>query len=561
MKLTTIPRTWRHLRRYRQVLGVLLKFGLDDVVDIARKDLVVRFGGQIIPRLKRDINSGMSRAERMRLAAEALGPTFVKMGQILSMRPEIIHPDIAIELQKLQDEVAPIPFEEIKSVIRNELKEEPEKVFAEIIEEPLAAASIAQVHRAKLHSGKSVVLKVQRPDIKAIIDVDMEILADLARILSKHSQGLIAQNPVAIVNEFDRSIHRELDFLQEGRSIQRFGRMFADDSTVFIPAFYPELSSPRLLVMDYMDGIKASNLAEIADAGLDRIVIAKRGARLILRQIFEFGFFHADPHPGNIMVLDENIIAPLDYGMVGHLDEPAIDELGNVLIGVIRKDVRRILRSFEQLGISHGYESSSSLYVDMEDFINRYYEIPLQQLQVSTLLSEIFDIVQKHHLTIPPNLSLMLKALVTVEGLGRTLYPEFDFVSEVRPYLKKVTLHRYDPRRRFRDMLILMEDMYRLVEELPPGIQDILRKVRQGELKVQFEHRNLERLTMEMNRSSSRLAAAVIIGSLIVGSSLVMQVKLGPSLFGFPLLGIIGYLLASVLGLKLIWDIFRSRNS
>jgi len=483
------------------------------------------------------------------------------MGQILSMRPEIIHPDIAIELQKLQDQVAPVPFEEIKSVVRNELKEEPEKVFAEIIEEPLAAASIAQVHRAMLHSGKSVVLKVQRPDIKAIIDVDMEILADLARILSKHSQGLIAQNPVAIVNEFDRSIHRELDFLQEGRSIQRFGRMFADDSTVFMPAFYPELSSPRLLVMDYVDGIKASNLAEIADAGLDRIVIAKRGARLILRQIFEFGFFHADPHPGNIMVLDENIIAPLDYGMVGHLDEPAIDELGNVLIGVIRKDVRRILRSFEQLGISHGYESSSSLYVDMEDFINRYYEIPLQQLQVSTLLSEIFDIVQKHHLTIPPNLSLMLKALVTVEGLGRTLYPEFDFVSEVRPYLKKVTLHRYDPRRRFRDMLILLEDMYRLIEELPPGIQDILRKVRQGELKVQFEHRNLERLTMEMNRSSSRLAAAVIIGSLIVGSSLVMQVKLGPSLFGFPLLGIIGYLLASVLGLKLIWNIFRSRNS
>lgn len=561
MRLFSIPRTWRHLRRYRQVLGVLLKYGLDDVVDIARNDLVVRFGSQIIPRLERDVKSGMSRAERVRFAAEALGPTFVKLGQILSMRPEIVHPDIAIELQKLQDEVAPVPFEEIKSVIRNELKEEPEKVFAEIIEEPLAAASIAQVHRAKLHSGKSVVLKVQRPDIKAIIDVDMEILADLARILSKHSQVIIVQNPVAIVNEFDHSIHRELDFLQEGRSIQRFGRMFAEDSTVFIPAFYPELSSPHLLVMDYVDGIKASNLAEIADAGLDRVVIAKRGARLILKQIFEFGFFHADPHPGNIMVLDENVIAPLDYGMVGHLSEPVIDELGNVLIGIIRKDVRRILRSFEQLGISHGYESSSSLYVDMEDFINRYYEVPLQQLKVSTLLSEIFDIIHKHHLTVPPNLSLMLKALVTVEGLGRTLYPEFDFVSEIRPYLNKVTLHRYDPRRRFRDMLILLEDMYRLTEELPQGIQDILRKFRQGELKVQFEHRNLERLTMEMNRSSNRLAAAVIIGSLIVGSSLVMQVQIGPSFFGFPLLGIIGYLLASVLGLKLIWDIFRSRNS
>ncbi len=561
MRLSSIPRTWRHLRRYRQVLGVLLKYGFDDVVDIARKDLVVRFGGQIIPRLKRDINSGVSRAERMRLTAEALGPTFVKMGQILSMRPEIIHPDIAIELQKLQDEVAPIPFEEIKSVIRENLEREPEEVFAEVTEEPLAAASIAQVHRAKLHSGKSVVLKVQRPDIKAIIDVDMEILADLARILSKHSQGLIAQDPVAIVNEFDRSIHRELDFLQEGRSIQRFGRMFVNDPTVFIPAYYPEFSTSHLLVMDYVDGIKSSNLKQIAEAGLDKVIIARRGAQLILRQIFELGFFHADPHPGNILVLDDNVIAPIDYGMVGILDEPVINELGNLLIGIVKKDIRRILKSFEQLGISQSSNRENEVRSDLTDFINFYYEVPLNQLQVNVLLSEIFDIVQRHQMTIPPNLSLMLKALVTVEGLGRTLYPEFDMVAEIRPFLKRITLQRYDPRRRFRDAVVLMEDIYSLAEEIPSGLQDIMRKIKQGELSVQFEHRNLERLTTEMNRSSSRLAAAVIIGALIVGSSLVMQVPLGPSIFGFPLLGIIGYLLASVLGLKLIWDIFRSRNS
>jgi len=561
MKFTTIPRTWRHLRRYRQVLGILLRYGFDDVVDVARKDLVVRFGSKMIPRLKGKLDSKMSRPERIRHTAEDLGPTFVKMGQILSLRPEIIPPDVAAELQKLQDTVAPISYEEIKAVINRELGNEAEKVFAEISEEPLAAASIAQVHRAKLQDGTSVVLKIQRPDIKKIIDVDLEILNDLAQILSKHTQGLANQDPVAIVNEFDRSIHRELDFLQEGRNIQRFGRMFADDPTVFIPTYYPEFSTSHLLVMDYVDGIKSSNLKQIAEAGLDRVIIARRGAQLILRQIFELGFFHADPHPGNILVLDDNVIAPIDYGMVGILDEPVINELGNLLIGIVKKDIRRILKSFEQLGISQSSNNENEVRSDLTDFINCYYEVPLNQLQVNVLLSEVFDIVQRHQMTIPPNLSLMLKALVTVEGLGRTLYPEFDMVSEIRPFLKRITLHRYDPRRRFRDAVVFLEDIYSLAEVIPPGLQDIMQKLRRGELSVQFEHRNLERLTTEMNRSSNRLAAAVIIGSLIVGSSLVMQVSLGPSLFGFPLLGIIGYLLASVLGLKLIWDIFRSRNS
>ena len=560
MKLSSIPRTWRHLKRYRQILGVLLKYGFDDVVDIVHKDLVLRFGSKMFPRIKGGLDSRMSRGERMRLAAEELGPTFVKMGQILSLRPDIIPPDIAAELQKLQDRVAPIPFKEIEEVVHSELEKEPDEVFTEVIEEPLAAASIAQVHRATLRNGKSVVLKVQRPGITATIDVDLEILADLAQIIYKHAQGILNQNPVSIVEEFDRSIHRELDFLQEGHNIQRFGRMFADDPTVFIPAFYPEVSSPRLLVMDYVEGIKSSSLDEIAQAGLDCVIIAKRGANLILRQIFEFGFFHADPHPGNILVIDDNVIAPLDYGMVGYLDEAVIAELGDALTGVVHKDLRRVLRAFEQLGISHGAGDRQSLNTDLGDFINRYHEVPLQQLQISALLSEVFDIVQKHRLTVPPNLSLMLKALVTVEGLGRTLYPEFDMVSEVRPYLRRIILRRYDPRRRFRDGLVLLEDLYRLAEEIPPGLIDILKKVRYGDLRVQFEHRNLERLIGEMNRSSNRIAAAMIIGALIVGSSLVVQTSIGPSLFGFPLLGVIGYLLASVLGLKLIWDIFRSRN-
>jgi len=555
-----IGRGWRHMHRYRQILGILLKYGFGDVVDVARRDLIGRFGDKIIPLLGKHVDSSMSRAERLRYAAEELGPTFVKLAQVLSMRPDLVPLDIAAELQKLQDEVSPFSYEEVRSIIKEELKQELETAFSHVDEQPLAAASIAQVHRATLHDGRQVVIKIQRPDIQDIINVDLEILSDLAKVLHRHSLNTVVSDPVAVVEEFNRSIHRELDFLSEGRNIHRFGLMFADDLTVLIPSFYPDLSSSRVLVMDFVDGIKASRLEELERKGLDRTVIAERGAQLILKQVFQHGFFHADPHPGNILVLEGNIIAPLDYGMVGNLDESTIEALGSMLAGIIHKDSNRILRAFDALGITHDVANKVALRSDINGFVSQYYEVPLQELQVSDILKEAFDLFRAHQMTLPSNLSLMLKALVTVEGLGRLLHPDFDMVSEVRPYVSQLMFRRYDPRRRFRDLLNVFDDFSNLVEELPQGVRDTLRKINAGELRIQFEHRNLDKLTKEYNQSSSRISSAVIIAALIIGSSLVMQVPSGPSLFGFPLIGVIGYLIASVLGLMLLWNIFRSKR-
>ena len=555
-----IGRGWRHMHRYRQILGILLKYGFGDVVDVARRDLIGRFGDKIIPLLGKHVDSSMSRAERLRYAAEELGPTFVKLAQVLSTRPDIVPPDVAEELQKLQDEVSSFSFEKARTIISEELGQEPEAAFSHIDEQPLAAASIAQVHRATLHDGRQVVIKIQRPDIEDVINVDLEILSDLAKVLVRYSLNSVVSDPVAVVEEFNRSIHRELDFLSEGRNIHRFGRMFADDPTVLIPRFYPELSSSRVMIIDFIDGTKASHLEELEREGLDRTVIAKRGAQLILKQVFQHGFFHADPHPGNILVLEGNVIAPLDYGMVGNLDESTIEALGSVLAGIIHKDTNRILRAFDALGITHDVTNRIALRTDINGFVSQYYEAPLQELQVSDLLKEVFDIFRAHQMTLPSNLSLMLKALVTVEGLGRLLHPDFDMVSEVRPYVSQLMFRRYDPRRRFRDFLNVFDDFSNLVEELPQGVRDTLRKVNAGELRIQFEHRNLEKLTKEFNQSSNRTSSAVIIAALIIGSSLVMQVPSGPSLFGFPLVGVIGYLIASVLGLLLLWNIFRSRH-
>ncbi|MCK4715893.1 MAG: AarF/ABC1/UbiB kinase family protein, partial [Candidatus Marinimicrobia bacterium] len=548
MKLTSLPRTWRHLRRYNQVVRILLKYGFDDVVDAASKDLILRFGEKFIPRLKSDKKEGRPSAERLRNAIEELGPTFIKMGQILSMRPDVIPSDTAYEFQKLQDEVTPISFEEIEKVLRNELKNDPYKIFSEISKESIAAASIAQVHRGKLKDGKDVVLKIQRPGVRAVIDVDMEILGDLARVLSKYFQEKLTQDPVAILDEFDKSIHRELDFIQEGKNISRFKRNFDADPTILIPQCYPEYSTSNLLVMDYVDGIKASNIDMIEKAGLDRQTIAKRGTHLSFRQIFEFGFFHADPHSGNIVILPGNVIAPLDYGMVGQIDEITIDHLGDLIVGVIRKDIHRIIRAFEHLGIVDYTVDIDALKTDIANIIENYYGVPLKELELRILMNEFFDLIQSYRLVLPPRLSLALKAMLTAEGLGRLLYPDFDAVSELRPYLRKIIMRRYDPRRKFREGIVLFDDLALLAEELPKKARIIINKAASGKFAIQFEHRNLERLVDELGKSSNRLSAALIIAALIIGSSFVIQASIAPKLFGYPLIGIIGFLLASVLG-------------
>lgn len=501
----------------------------------------------------------MSRGDRLRLAAEELGPTFIKMGQVFSSRPDLIPPDIAAELEKLQDKVAPLPFDTIKKVIEKQLGGPVEDYFSDIEEESLAAASIAQVHKATLKSGEDVVLKVSRPGIRSTIEIDLEILSDLAGVLTKYTDDLPFQDPLGVVEEFDKSIHRELDFLQEGRNIERFARMFQTDATVYIPKYYSELSTSQLLVLEYIDGIKVSKLDKIREAGLDPVLISERGARLVLTQIFEYGFFHADPHPGNIMVLPDNVIAPLDYGMVGYLSDATIEELGNIMVGVVKKDIRRVLRSYDSLGITRQTSDLRSLQETMEEYINRYYEIPIGELKVEELVVELFGIVHKHHLKMPANLTLMIKALVTLAGLGIRLNPEFDMISQARPYAKRLMLKRFDPRHRLQQGLTMIDGLYRLGEDFPEAARDIITKARRGEITLQFEHRNLEDLVGEIHRSSNLLAQALIIASLIVGSSMLVQVSFGPHLMGLPVFALIGYSMVVLLGIRLIWEILRGK--
>ncbi len=555
----SIPHTWRHLKRYNQVISVLIKYGFSDLVEAARKDLITRFGEKFIPHGRKFKTGSLSRSERIRLALDELGPTFVKLGQILSLRPDIIPAEIAAELTKLQDAVTPLPFDTIDKVIRTELNGDPEKVFREIQPEPLAAASIAQVHKGFLITGEPVAIKVQRPGIGLTIETDVEILHDLAVILQNYFLEKFALDALAFIAEFDRSIHRELDFIQEGRNLKRFRQFFSGDEKIFIPSFYAEYSTTRLLVMDYVEGIKASEIDRLEAAGISRQIVAERGVQVSFRQIFEFGFFHADPHPGNLMVLPGNIIAPIDFGMVGQIDEVTIDNLGNVILGILKKDVTRTLRALEDLTDTDLSHAIYTLRIDLNTLINNYSDMPLKDLQLSALMEDFFGMVRKYSLRIPPHLALMLKALVTVEGLARILYPEFDVLAALKPYIQKITLRRFDPHRLLRDGSLVLDDFSGLITDLPRKLRAIVNKAAEGNFAIQFQHRNLEHLIEEFHRAANQVSLALVLAALIVGSSLAVLVSTGPKLFGYSLIGVIGYAIAIVIGLKLLWNHFTKR--
>ncbi len=556
MRLTRLPRAYWSLRRYRQILGVLIKYGFGDLLETlkVRHRLLGR-----LPRLRalRELE-GLSRPERLRLAFEELGPTFVKLGQLLSLRPDLVPPEYSQELTKLQDEAAPFPFVEVQRKIEGQLGRPLPELFSEFAEEPLAAASLAQVHHAILKDGTEAVVKVQRPGVRETIRADLIILEDLAQFIARYVPESELYDPVGTVQEFAKTLRRELDFVREGRNMELFHRNFSNDPTIHIPKVYWELTTPEILTMERIVGVKVTELEGLERAGLDRRQIAINGANAILKQVFEHGLFHADPHPGNILVLENNVIAPLDFGMVGRLDRSLREAVGELLVGVVRKDVERIVRTLRELGSVDEGVDLMALRTDLADFLDRYYKVPLYRLDVGQLLDELLAMMREHRARLPAGLVMMGRALVIEEGVGRVLYRQLDMITLAKPYVRRLVLRRLLRQGELRDWGAVLEETGRLLQELPGELRLLLRRLRQGGLRAQFEHLGLDRLILELDRASNRIAFALIIAALIVGSSLVMQLELGPRLFGLPLFGFLGYGFAAVFGLWLVIAILRS---
>lgn len=556
-KLGAIGRTYRHLNRYHRILRVLFKYGFNDLVDRLHIDQYLESGLQMINRKPREQIARLSRPERLRLVFEELGPTFIKLGQLLSTRPDLIPADYLDELARLQDEVPAFSLAEVHAIFREELGRSPDEVFHYFDAEPLAAASIGQVHRARLDSGAEVVVKVQRPDIDTVIAVDLEILAHIAGLMEQYLEEVQGHRPTAIVQEFARSLSREIDFAVELANIQRFARQFERNQAIHVPLVYPELSTQRVLVMEYVLGIKASMTTQLREQGYDLQLIAERGATLVMEQIFVHGFFHADPHPGNLFILPDNVVCFIDFGQMGRLSRKDREDFTDLVLDLVAGDERNIVDGVLKVTVQLGEVDREGLGRDLGSLMDLYLYRPLDELEAGRILQDLLDLVTRHKLTFKPAFYQMMKALSTVEGVGLMLDPKLELIRLARPFMRRIRLERMRPGRLAEEIARTGSGYLQLLRELPEELRSILRQLRGGRMRIEFEHHGLQALGAALDRVSNRIAFAIVLAALIVGSSLIVLSDIPPHWHDIPVIGLLGFLVAGIMGFWLLLSIIR----
>ncbi len=556
-KIGMIGKTYRHVNRYMEIIGVLTKYGFADIISRSRLESVIDFGRKIVFRKADSTIHTLSRWERMRLVLEELGPTFIKFGQVMSTRADLIPIELIHELEKLQDSVPPFSGEKAISLVEQELGKPISEVFESISYSPLAAASIAQVHKAILIEGEEVVVKVQRPGIDRTIETDLEIMFHLAMMMEKHVQEMRSLNIVKIVEEFERAIHKELNFAIEASNLERFGNNFQKDPNIYVPKCYRNFSTKKILTIEYIDGIKISDIKSIKANDLDCKIIARRGADLVSKQIFEFGFFHADPHPGNILVLPENVICFLDYGMMGTLTRTTRELITSMAAGAIHRDIDKIIRNLLRLCETDGEVKTRKLELQITELIDRYFNQSLEQMDMAALVNDLMKFYPENNLKMPSDLYLLGRSMLLLQGNGEILDPDFNVAVHIEPYLKKMIRERLHIRKIAKDLFISSEELLQLMKELPFEIREIIEKVKNGTIKMDIEHKGLDPMLGTHERISNRISFAIVLASIIVGSSLIVLSKIPPLWNDVPVIGVVGFIAAGLLGFWLLISILR----
>lgn len=552
------PGLFRRIGRLSQILDVLMKYGFGYLVD--RTDLDRTALGRRIfhPRSRKHNLWDMPTKVRLRKMLEELGPTFIKFGQILSTRPDLVPIDICKELSKLQDDVPPFPFAEVKIIIEGEFAKPLGEMFRHLSEKPRAAASLSQAHNGLLKTGEKVVVKVRRPHIERIIEQDLDILLQLARLAERHLEELRPYNPVMIVGEFSDSIRRELDFTIEANNTNRMHQLFEGDQTVHIPHLFPQASGKRVLTLERIEGCKITDLPYLEKAGLDPKELAVRGGNAFLKQIFEHGFFHADPHPGNLFAMEGNVVGFIDFGMVGRLREQTKAQIAEILLALTMRDIPRLIEACLSLGAADEHTDMVKLELDLAEFVDRYYVSTLQEFKLAAALRDLVEIVARDHLRMPQEFTLLAKTLVTIEGVGEALDPHFDMVGLTKPYAQRLVEQKFSPQALFRDLRASLENLYHFVVSFPKDISQILNQLKRGTLRLEIHNREQEKMVHAVNRTGYRLSLSLIVTGLLIASALMLQIGNGPTLFGYPALGVVGLMLASILGLWLVVSIIRT---
>lgn len=546
-----------HLSRYRQIAEVLARHGLGYLLSVAGLERFVPFHKGLLGHPRRD--RPYTRPEHIRMALEELGTTFIKLGQILSTRADLLPPEYQTELAKLQDAAPPVPSNIVLELVVAELGRPIDKVFASFDPTPLAAASIGQAHGATLHDGTEVVVKVRRPGVVEQVEEDLEILQNLAAAASRRWEFADQYDLVGLAQEFAQTLRAELDYIREGRNAERFAANFAEDPNIHIPRVFWEMTTSRVLTLERIRGSKINDLAALEAAGIDRRALAERAARIILKMVFEDGFFHADPHPGNFFIEAGGRIGLIDFGMVGTVDERTQEQLVEILLTLTGHNVDRLVDALLDVGVVRHRVNRDLLRRDLEHFLSRYYGRPLSEITVSPIISDALAVVRRHRLQLPPNLALLLKTVAMHEGLVMQLDPSFRLTTVMEPYAQRLLLRRFSPVIWARRLGQASVDLAWLGTELPQHLRRFIGELERGGLEIGMRPEGFEPIIGRFERLTNRLVLGIIAAAFINGLAVLISVYHPPGWEQWAgVFFAIGFIFAAALGAYLAWSILRS---
>ena len=552
----------RELPRLHEITSVLIRHGLGDFVQRIGIAGVLERAGRILQWGEAGDVLKLDPPQRIRMALEELGPAFIKLGQVMATRVDLFPPSWIAEFEKLQAQVPPVPFDELLPELERALGRSPFEVFRDLETTALAAASIAQVHRAKLQDGTPVVLKIRRPGVRAKIDADLRLLRRVAELVESEMPEARRYRPVEVAAQFTRSLEREIDFATETRNIERFAKNFAGDPHIVIPRVYPEWTSDALLVQEHIEGIPATDPAAVDAAGLDRKVLAARGTQFFLTQILIHGFFHADPHPGNVIYLRDHRMVIIDFGMVGRLSPQRRSQVIDLLAGLARMEQEPMLDVLLDWA-GDAYVDEAKLASDVNELVFEFEDVPLKNIRIGNVVRDFAAIVREHSIVLPSDLSMMFKALLTLEGLGRQYDPDVHIIEHLAPLLRNALDERYQPMELLRRGQGALSGFLNLVGSVPRDFARLLREARRGKTRVDLDLKRLDQFGSQMERTLDRGTVGIMTASLVIGSAIVMSVPEGPTLFGIPILttlGLAGYLIAFVNSVWIIYGMWRARR-
>lgn len=558
---TTKENPVSQVKRTRQVVAVLAKYGFEDFISHPPLNRLLPPSDKFLPKRKGKSITHYTRPERIRMVCENLGATFIKFAQIASNRPDLLPDDIILELSKLQDSAPKVSESIIKEILNQQFGNQLYQRIESIDFTPLASASMAQVHRATLLGGKEVVLKIQRPNIAENIKADIKIMKTLANIIEQYFPKYAIFQPVELVKVFERSILKELQFNLEAVNLTRFARIFKGRKDIYVPTLYKELSTDKVICMEYIEGVKINNFKAIDEQGIKRQDIAQQGIDLYFEQIFNHGFFHADPHPGNIFILKGGQICFLDFGLMGTITNENKKLLQEIILAFGSQNAKQLKHILVNLSSIKTPSHFDSLEEEIRDHFSEYAHLSIGEIHMEELIDMLNLIFFKYKIKVPPNLLLLFKVLVIIEGIGLNLDPNFNIIDNLQPYMKKLWWKEFSPKKIGNDALFSMMQLSRLVADFPEDTRDIIQKLKEGKIHIEFEHKGLEELYRKMEITSNRLSVAIVLASILLASSLIIFSNKPPFIFGtIPLLGFIGFFIAGIVTIRLIISIWNHEN-